>query len=91
MSSILLVPIQVDALHLKFGTAVTQAFAEFNRLPFFNNQRDVNPDIANLSESIVSQAFQSKNLFLKPGIHLHWALPDALTQESEEGHVPGCS
>ena len=39
MSSILLVPIQVDALHLKFGTAVAQAFAEFNRLPFFNQSK----------------------------------------------------
>ncbi len=88
MSGILLVPMCLDALHLKFGTAVAEAMVDFSRLPYFDSRRDVNPDIANLSESVVSQAFQNKNLFLKAGIHLHWALPDALTKESEEGIFP---
>lgn len=86
--SILLVPIHADALHLKFGTGVAEAMTAPNRLPYFSGQRDVNPDIANLSESIVSQPFQNKNLFLKAGIHLHWSLPDALTQEIENGNFP---
>lgn len=86
--SILLVPIHVDALHLKFGTGVAEAMTAPNRLPYFSGKRDVNPDIANLSESIVSQPFQNKNLFLKAGIHLHWSLPDALTQEIENGNFP---
>ena len=54
--------------------------ADFTRLPYFNGQRDVNPDIANISEDIVIQPFQDKNLNLKAGLHLHWALPDALTK-----------
>lgn len=88
MSNVLLVPIHADALHLKFGTGVAETMTAPNRLPYFSGQRDVNPDIANLSESIVSQPFQNKNLFLKAGIHLHWSLPDALTQEIENGNFP---
>ena len=88
MSHLLLVPIQVDALHLKFGTGVAESMAAPNRLPYFSGKRDVNPDTVNLSESIVSQPFQNKNLHLKAGVHLHWSLPDALTQEIEDGKFP---
>ncbi|MEM9767629.1 MAG: hypothetical protein AAF892_07110, partial [Cyanobacteria bacterium P01_D01_bin.71] len=88
MSYLLLVPIHVDALHLKFGTSVAEAMAASNRLPYFRGDRDVNPDTVNLSESIISQPFQNKNLHLKAGIHLHWSLPDALTQEVENGKFP---
>ncbi|NEQ82314.1 MAG: hypothetical protein F6K26_19280, partial [Moorea sp. SIO2I5] len=47
---------------------------------YFDGTRDVNHNIANISEEIVSQPFQNQNLYLKAGIHLHWALPDALTK-----------
>ncbi|EKU96513.1 hypothetical protein Lepto7375DRAFT_0518 [Leptolyngbya sp. PCC 7375] len=88
MSYLLLVPVHVDALHLKFGTGVAESMTALNRLPYFSGNRDVNPDIVNLSEPIVSQPFQNKNLHLKAGIHLHWSLPDALTQEIENGKFP---
>lgn len=88
MSNFLLVPIHINALHLQYGTSVAEAMVEFNRLPYFSGKRDVNPDTVNLSESIVSQPFQNKNLYLKAGIHLHWALPDALTKESKDGKFP---
>ncbi|MBD2357421.1 hypothetical protein H6G41_22845 [Tolypothrix sp. FACHB-123] len=88
MGKFLLVPIHLDALYLKDGTSVAEAMVEFNRLPYFSGKRDVNPDIVNLSESIVSQPFENKNLYLKAGIHLHWALPDALTKQSKDGTFP---
>ena len=56
-----------------------EAMADFSRLPFFNGQRDVNPDVANISELIVSQPFQNQNLFLQAGVHLHWMPPGALS------------
>ena len=87
-NSLLLVPIHLDALYLQNGTSVAEAMVEFNRLPYFSGERDVNPDIVNLSESIVSQPFQNRNLYLKPGIHLHWALPDALTKQTVDGEFP---
>src|SRR5262249_52244560 len=79
MSGILMVPIHLDALRLKSETTVIEAMADFSRLPYNDGARDANSEIANISEEIVSKPFQSDNLRLKPGTHLHWALPDALT------------
>ena len=59
---------------------MAEAMADFTRLPYYNGNRDVNPDIANISEEIVIEPFQDKNFNLKAGLHLHWALPDALTK-----------
>ncbi len=75
-----MVPVHLDALYLRHELQAVEAMADFSRQPYFNGQRDVNPDIANVSEEIVSQPFQNQNLPLKPGIHLHWALPDGLTK-----------
>jgi len=75
-----MVPIRLDATQLEADRFVVEAMADFSRLPYSDGGRDVNPDIANLSEEILSQPFNNQNLLLKAGIHLHWALPDALTQ-----------
>lgn len=80
MSNILMVPIHLDALFLKNDKLVVEPMADFTRIPYFNGERDVNPNVANISEEIVTQPFQNKNFYLKTGIHLHWALPDALTK-----------
>jgi hypothetical protein len=70
----------LDALYLKRERLVIEAMADLSIIPYFNRKRDVNPNIAHISEEIVSQPFQNQNLYLKAGIHLHWALPDALTK-----------
>src|SRR4028118_26247 len=80
MSNILMVPIHLDALFLKNDKLVVDPMADPTRLPYFNGERDVNPNVANISEEVVTQPFQNKNFYLKAGIHLHWALPDALTK-----------
>ncbi len=80
MSNILMVPVHLNALYLPQEQQVVEAMADFSRQPYFNGQRDVNPDVANISEEIVSQPFQNQNLPLNADIHLHWALPDALTK-----------
>ncbi len=56
--------------------------ADFSRLPYRNKQtaEEVNTDAAYISESIVAPPFRGKTLRLGKGIHLHWAMPDALTQ-----------
>lgn len=79
MNNALMVPVHLDALYLNSDRLVVEAMADFSRLPY-QDKRDVNPNIANISEEIVSQPFQNQNLYLKAGIHLHWALPDALTK-----------
>ena len=77
---VLMVPVHLDALYLKNDRSVVETMADFTRLPYLNGGRDNNPDVANLSEEILSQPFQDRSLQLKAGIHLHWALPDALTR-----------
>lgn len=80
MKNILLVPIQTDALFLSEDTLMTEASADFSHLPYFNGTRDVNADVANISENVVSQPLQDQNLRLRKGLHLHWALPDAMNK-----------
>lgn len=75
-----MVPINLDALYLGKDRSVVEAMADFSRLPYAGAERDINSDVANISEEIVSKPFNNENLMLKAGIHLHWALPDALTQ-----------
>jgi hypothetical protein len=53
---------------------------DFTRLPFWDGHREINPDIANISEGLLSRPFQDRGLQLRAGVHLHWALPDALTK-----------
>jgi len=79
---LLLVPIHLDALHLTSAQQVIGAKSDFSRLPYFDNLKklDINTDIANISENFLSKPFQSQNLTLEAGMHLHWALPDALTR-----------
>ena len=83
--NILLVPVHLDALFVPGETMVTEAFADFSRLPFSKDHRDHNPDTANISESILSPPLQNQNLNLPQGLHLHWALPDALTKGGTDG------
>lgn len=82
MSNLTLIPTDVDALFIKEEKTTVGAMADFSKLPYFHKDsgRDINPNIAYLSEEIVSEPFQNKYLRLKPGIHLHWSLPDALTK-----------
>jgi hypothetical protein len=88
MSNILLVPVHLDLLVLDDDQSVVEATASFSRLPFVTGKRDINPDVANISEEIVSTPFQNRNLRLKKGIHLHWSLPDALTKARPDPNRP---
>ena len=85
MSTILLVPVHLDALILDRDELVVDSMADFSRLPYGTRERDINPDVPNISEEIVSTPFQN-HLLLEAGIHLHWSLPDALTKTR---HRPG--
>lgn len=81
MGNVLFVPIHLDALYIERERAVTGPMADFSKLPYQNDTAH-GEYVPNISEQILSQPFQNKNLILKPGLHLHWALPDALTKSS---------
>jgi hypothetical protein len=78
-----MVPIYLDALLLEHDQMVVEATADFARLPYAAPGQDASSDVANLSEEIVSRPFDNQNLNLRAGIHLHWALPDALTRATD--------
>lgn len=80
----LMVPMHLDALHLTHELAVAEALVDFSRLPYSDGYKHHNADVANLSKEILSPPFENQNLYLKPGIHLHWSLPDTLTRGVHE-------
>ncbi len=75
-----MVPIRLDALSIETDQPISEARANFTRLPYSDETQDVNGDVAYISEEIVSQPLHDQALYLKAGIHLHWALPDSLTK-----------
>lgn len=75
----LIAPIQLDALLLPNGKVVKDPLADYTRLPYSDKSKDYNSSIPYVGEAILNQPFQDKNLFLKAGVHLHWALPHGLT------------
>lgn len=89
MSSLLVVPIHLDALYLRHSRYITEPMVDFTRVPYFDAKvgQDINPDTPYLSEAILSKPFQDQRLQLKAGIHLHWSLPDALTQAQHQNDV----
>jgi len=79
----LTVPIELDALHIDGPSmAAIRRSPDYSRLPWFDadRQTDVNADLAYLAESIVAQPFANADVQLGHGLHLHWAMPDALTR-----------
>lgn len=83
------------------GYLSVEPMANFRNLPYCDRdydstpeQRKNNPNASGrdvlsgtpyISENIVSQPFQNRNLLLSPGVHLHWELPKALrTGEHKE-------
>ena len=80
MRNVLLVPIHLDALCLQTDLSVVDAKVDFTRLPYWDGTREINHDIANISEELLARPFEDRGLQLDAGVHLHWALPDALTK-----------
>jgi len=55
----------------------------------YKNSQLVNRGRAYISETVLTVPFTQPQLTLKAGIHLHWSLPDALTngiaRDGEQG------
>lgn len=91
MKQFLMVPIQLDAMYVNDeGMSVVEQTANFPVQPYFERtfQEEINSGTANISESIVSLPFQNRGLHLGLGVHLHWALPDALTHGDSNLRFP---
>lgn len=81
MTNTLLVPIHLDALYLPANTSVLEEMTDYRNLPYSDKANILkNSDKAYISSSVLSPPFENLNLTLGAGIHLHWAMPDALTE-----------
>ncbi|MCE2669806.1 MAG: hypothetical protein ACK4YL_16065 [Microcystis sp.] len=85
----LLVPVYLDALYLPTKTNVLEEMTDYSKLPYYKNSQLVNRGRAYISETVLTVPFTQPQLTLKAGIHLHWSLPDALTngiaRDGEQG------
>ncbi|WP_052275286.1 hypothetical protein [Microcystis panniformis] len=85
----LLVPVYLDALYLPSQTKVLGEMTDYSKLPYYKNSQLVNPGRAYISETVLTVPLTKPELGLKAGIHLHWSLPDALTngiaRDGEQG------
>ncbi|MFJ4831906.1 hypothetical protein ACIP79_18625 [Streptomyces sp. NPDC088747] len=81
MGAVLVVPVHLDALVLDRDRDVTAPTVDFTGLPHVDpvSGRDHGPDVPYLGEALLSVPFQDQTFRLRAGVHLHWALPNALT------------
>lgn len=90
MAKTLMVPMQLDALHLRASAKVVAPFADFARLPWLGRHGDDvwdrNSGTPWITEAVAEEPAVGQPLALSAGVHLHWALPDALTRAT---HPPG--
>ncbi|NEO56310.1 MAG: hypothetical protein F6K54_26435 [Okeania sp. SIO3B5] len=86
MTKTLLVPIHVDALCLDSDRPALTTMADYRLLPYKYQDDTHGSGQDNLSEQLLAPLF-NQNFILKAGIHIHWSLPDALTngQHDETG------
>jgi hypothetical protein len=86
---LLRIPIQLDSLFVgSGGLPLTLPMADFSQLPFYlsdGSTINAQPPTPNLAEAAftrqLGRAADASGFDLRapPGLHLHWALPDALT------------
>ncbi len=76
----IVVPIRVDALVAERPVSIVRQGANFAKMPFQDaHSIDRQTDTANLATSISYQPFSNVGT-IQAGVHIHWAMPDALTQ-----------
>ena len=90
----IMIPTVLDALHVEEEQAVLGPMADFSRLPGLKKDEDgnlqtINQHVPYLSEQVLEPAFRGQNRVLERGVHLHWAIPDALTRLRYHPHNDG--
>ncbi|MFM6734048.1 MAG: hypothetical protein ACKPJT_00030 [Microcystis panniformis] len=86
----LLVPVYLDALYLANQTKVLGEMTDYSKLPYYKKGGQLQKSgSAYISETVLISPLTQPKLSLKAGIHLHWSLPDALTngiaRDGEQG------
>ncbi len=82
--NILTVPVRVDAFVARETESVVSTTDNFDNLPYVNkHQLDINFDVANIATSIARKPLNGY-CQLRKGVHLHWSMPDAMTEGDVE-------
>ncbi|MGD9750562.1 MAG: hypothetical protein AB7W59_06150 [Acidimicrobiia bacterium] len=89
MSEHLVVPLRIDALALTTPLEIIGPSADVTVLPWFDGERDRYPETPNVASAINAEPFGDHRLRLDAGIHLHWAIPAALTRGATDPSLPG--
>ena len=76
----MLVTTRADAIYLSAATQVIGPISDPEIMPWFDGQRDHNTQSANLGSAINAEPFADHQTWLEAGVHVHWALPNALTR-----------
>ncbi|HEU4833146.1 MAG TPA: hypothetical protein VFS90_01985, partial [Pyrinomonadaceae bacterium] len=88
---ILRVPIRVDGLYVETAAELGLPMADFSKLPYnLANGNTINGDTPNLAQFAFPAALgraDGKGLAFPKGLHLHWALPDALATGHHRNHT----
>jgi hypothetical protein len=77
-TSVLLIPMHLDALVVGEPRNAAAPMADFTRLPHHGGQRERHAAVPWLGEAVASRPFQEPGFRLERGTHLHWSLPAAL-------------
>lgn len=76
----LLLPIHINAWLTDTSTSIPAPMADFSLLPYHDGQVARNAENSFTGDSISTPPFSNKKMQMRAGLHLHWALPNALTQ-----------
>lgn len=85
----LFVPLDLSGLRLKDAVPAQGPLARFDRLPWTDGAHQVNADRPWLGSALRTSPFSQQLGVLAAGVHLHWALPDALTRGADGQNFPG--
>jgi len=81
MSNYLIVPVRIEAKYLESSCMAASPLADFTKLPWNDGTKDINADNPFVADGIVHQPFESQNILLPAGVHLHFILPHYLGQQ----------
>ncbi len=78
----LAVPLIVDTISIDHGRHVVGALTNFDTLPWFDGTRDRFPTTPNVASAVATEPFADHDLWLVPGVHVHWKVPAGLARGS---------
>lgn len=86
-----LLPLQINALHLKKSEQIIGQDIRFENIPWMNTEKDVfeNPNTPLETNSIIPRPFSYDNaIYLEKGVHLHFVLPTYFKKFDDKGNLP---